>query len=156
MGNEGRAPQFFGVAAGIDRAARGVGLLFVLVALLITTVGIRLVGAILVWLICLLVLLVIWRCYLTPYVELTDDGLVVQGAFAEHHVDYAAVTGMDLTPYGLRIETATQGRVIAWAVQKSAIASWRHRRTRADEVVEQIAARLPDPTVVPAASAPTR
>jgi hypothetical protein len=71
-------------------------------------------------------------------------------------VAYDDVVGMQLTPYGLRIETKTQGRVIAWAVQKSAIASWRRQRTRADNVVEQIAARLPDPGAVLAGSAPTR
>jgi hypothetical protein len=144
MGTEGIPPQFWGVTPAIDRAARGVGLLFVLVALLITTVGIRLVGAVLVWLICLLVLLVVWRCYLTPYVELTEERLVVQGAFAQHSVAYNDILGLRVTPYGLRIETRAQGRVIAWVVQKSAVASWRHQRTRADEVVEQITARLPD------------
>lgn len=142
MGTEAaHPPQFWGVTPGVDRAARGVGLLFVVVAALATTVGITLVGAILVWLVCLVVLVLVWRCYLTPYLELTDDRIVVQGPVGRREVPYDQIRGVRPGMYGLRIQTAAQGQVVAWAVQKSKMAEWAQRRTRADEAAEQIMAR---------------
>jgi Bacterial PH domain len=143
MGTEAVRPQFWGVTPGIDRAARGVGVIFVGVAALFTTVGITPVGAVLVWLVCLLVLVLVWRCFLTPYVELTADRVVVRGPLDRREVRYEEIREVRSGMYGLRIQTATEGRVVAWAVQKSKLAEWAGRRTRSDELAEQIEARLP-------------
>jgi len=151
MGTEAVPPQFWGVTRPIARAASAVALLFVILAVLATAIGLKPVGAVLVWLICLLVLLVVWRCYVTPYVELTLDRIVVQGPFAHHEVPYGEIRDIQPGMYGLRIETTTQGRVIGWAVQKSALAG-KKRCTRSDEVVEQIRARMHDASLLAAST----
>jgi purine-cytosine permease-like protein len=140
-GTEGAPTQVWGVTTAIRRAALGVSLVFIALALVMTAVGIKPVGALLTWLVCLLVILFVWRCYLVPYVELGPDQLVVQGAFASRSVPLDTIRVVRPGVYGLRIETRTEGTIVAWAVQKSKFAEWFHRRTRADRVIEQIVAR---------------
>ncbi len=99
-------------------------------------------GVAAIWLLCIVVLLCVWRWYLVPYVALTADSLVVQGVFARRSVRYGAIRDARPCFYGVRIETTNQGAFVAWAVQKSKFAEWSHKRTVADEVVAEIRERV--------------
>ncbi len=130
------------VSTGVRRAAVVVALAFVVVALASTTAVATVAGVASIWLLCILVMLCVWRWYLVPYVALTADSLVVQGVFAHRSVRYGAITDARPCLYGVRIETTNQGAFVAWAVQKSTFAEWSHKRTAADEVVAEIRERV--------------
>jgi hypothetical protein len=115
---------------------------FVFLAGSLTAFGITLVGAACVWLITILVMLFVLRCYLVPYVALMPDRLVVQGVFAHRSVRYKAIKTARPGTHGLRIETRSHGAFTAWAVQKSTVAEWRHRPTVADDVAAAIMDRV--------------
>ena len=119
-----------------------VALAFVVIALASTTAVASLAGAAAIWLLCIFVMLSVWRWYLVPYVALTADSLVVQGVFAHKSVRYGAIRDARPGPYGVKIETTNQGAFVAWAVQKSTFAQWCHRPTAADEVVAEIKERV--------------
>jgi uncharacterized protein (DUF58 family) len=129
------------VSTPVRKAAVVVALAFVVVALVFTTVG-TVAGATAIWLLCVVVLLSVWRWYLVPYVALTADSLVVQGVFARRSVRYCAITDARPGFYGLKIETTNQGAFSVWAVQKSKFAEWTHKHTVADEVVAEIKERM--------------
>jgi hypothetical protein len=116
--------------------------MFVVVALGATAVGLDARGALALWVVAVLMLLCAWRCYLVPYVALTADRLVVQGAFAQHSVRYSSIRDVRPSLYGLRIRTKAQESLVGWAVQKSKYAEWSHRETTADEVVAEIMERV--------------
>ncbi len=137
-----RPDVLFAVEPGIRRAGLTVSLAFVLVALFLTAIDIAPAGAVLLWLVCVLVMAVIWRCYLVPYIALRSDCVEVQGAFARRSVPYSAIRNVRPGLYGVRIETTDQGDVVAWAVQKSTFSEWLHRETRADVVVAEIMDRV--------------
>lgn len=124
--------------------ALAVSLLFVLIALGSTVVGLAIAGDVVIWALAVLVVLSIWRWYIVPYVALTPDRVVVRGVFSRHAVDYDAIRLARPGLYGVRIETMDQGSFTAWAVQKSKFSEWTHRRTRADTVVAQIMQRVHD------------
>ena len=115
---------------------------FVLVATFLTAIDIAPAGAVLLWLVCVLVMAAIWRCYLVPYIALRSDCVEVQGAFTRRSVRYSDIRHVRPGLYGVRIETTKQGDVVAWAVQKSTISEWFHRDTRADVVVAEIMDRV--------------
>ena len=114
---------------------------FVGVAALLTIFGIKPLGALLVWVMVLLVALCVWRWYLVPYVALTRDSVVVQGAFAHRSVRYSAIARALPSGAGLRIETRGEGVLTAWAIQKSKVSEWTHRETTADDVAAAIMER---------------
>jgi hypothetical protein len=126
----------------IRRSAVAAALGFVLVALVATAIGMSPGGSVGLWAIAVLMLACAWRCYLVPYVALTADRLVVQGAFAQHSVRYSSIRDVRPGLYGLRIRTKAQKSLVGWAVQKSKYAEWSHRETAADEVVAQIMERV--------------
>jgi Bacterial PH domain len=141
--------QVWRVDEPVRRLAVAVSILFVLIALAFTAVGLSAAASIVAWALAFLVVLSVWRWYVIPYVAVTPDAVVVRGVFSQHTVDYDAIRRARPGLYGVRIETMDQGAVTAWAVQKSKFAEWTHRHTRADDVVAQIMDRVHDarPTV---------
>ena len=126
----------------VRRAAVVVALAFVVIAFASTTMVATVAGAAAIWLLCIVVMLSVWRWYLVPYVALTPDSLVVQGVFLHKSVRYGAIRDARPCPYGVKIETTNEGVFIAWAVQKSKFAEWSHKHTVADDVVAEIKKRV--------------
>ena len=125
--------------------ALAVSLLFVLIALGSTVVGLAIAGDVVIWALAVLVVLSIWRWYIVPYVaRRRRTGSWYAGSSSRHAVDYDAIRLARPGLYGVRIETMDQGSFTAWAVQKSKFSEWTHRRTRADTVVAQIMQRVHD------------
>jgi hypothetical protein len=143
MGHTG-PDQAWRVDEVVRRLAVGVSVLFVLIALGATAIGLSPGGAVLMWALAILVTLSVWRWYLVPYVALTRDRVVVRGVFARRTVGYGVIREARPGLYGVRIETEDQGVVTAWAVQKSKFSEWTHRHTRADDVVAEIMDRVSD------------
>jgi hypothetical protein len=135
-------PTVRSVEEPVRRLAVFVALLFVFVAAFLTAIGVRLLGAALVWAMAIGVMLFIWRWYLVPYVALTHDRLEVQGALSWRSVGYGSIRTVTPGSMGLQVETADEGRILIWAIQKSTVSEWRHRRTRADEVAAEIMERV--------------
>jgi hypothetical protein len=136
--------QVWRVDEPVRRVAVGVSLLFVVIALGSTAIGLVVAGAVVMWALAILVVVSVWRWYLVPYVALTPDRVVVRGVFARRTVGYGAIRRAHPGLYGVRIETVDQGFVTAWAVQKSKFSEWTHRHTRADDVVAEIMVRVHD------------
>jgi hypothetical protein len=128
----------------IRRSAVAAGLVFVVVAVGATAIGLDAGGAVALWVISVVVLLCAWRWYLVPYVALTSDRLVVQGVFTHRSVCYSSIREVRPGLYGLRIKTKAQESFIGWAVQKSTFSEWSHRAATADEVVAEIMERVHD------------
>jgi hypothetical protein len=143
------------VPSPIRRSAVTAGFLFVLLALCATAIGLDAVAAVFLWLVAVLILVCAWRWYLVPYVALTRERLVVQGAIARHSVRYSAIREVRPGLYGLRIKTTSEGSFTGWAVQKSKFAEWSHRDTTADEVVAEIMERVQESSPSAAPTAPT-
>jgi hypothetical protein len=143
MAKDGRA-RVWRVDEPVRRLADVVSVLFVVIALGGTAIGLSAAGAVVMWALAILIVLSVWRWYMVPYVAVTTDGVVVRGVFARRTLDYDAIRRARPGLYGVRIETVDQGTVTAWAVQKSKFAEWTHRRTRADSVVAEIMARVYD------------
>jgi hypothetical protein len=134
--------QVWRVDEPVRRLAVWVSRLFVLLALVATAIGEKAGGALVMWVLAVLVILGVWRWFMVPYVALTPDRLVVRGAFARRTVGYGTIRGVHPGLYGVRIETEDQGEVNAWAVQKSKFSELTHRHTRADDVVDEIMDRV--------------
>ena len=132
--------QVWRVADRVRKVAVFAACFFLFLALAATAAGLLLSATALMWAIALLVTVCVWRVYLVPYVALSSEWVVVQGAFAHRAVRYGAIRDARPGLYGLRIKT-TSGAFVAWAVHKSKIAQWLHRDTRADEVAAQIMER---------------
>jgi hypothetical protein len=122
----------------IRRSAVTASFVFVVIALAGTASGLDPASAVSLWLLAVLMLACAWRWYLVPYVALTPDRLVVQGAFAHRSVRYSSIRDVRPGVYGLRIKTKAQESFVGWAVQKS---RW-HRDTTADEVAAEIMERV--------------
>ena len=138
---EESGPLVWRVADHVRKVAVFAAGFFLFLALVATAVGLVLAATALMWLVALLVIVCVWRWYLVPYVALSSDWLVVQGAFAHRVVPCGAIREARPGLYGLRIKTTNGRAFVAWAVQKSKFAEWFHRETRADEVVAQIMQR---------------
>lgn len=134
--------QVWRVADHVRKVAVFAAGFFLFLALVATAVGLVLAATAMMWVVALLVVVCVWRWYLVPYVALSSEWLVVQGAFAHRAVRYGAISEARPGLYGLRIKTTTGGAFVAWAVQKSKFAEWFHHRTRADDVAEQIMERV--------------
>ena len=130
------------VDASVRRLAVYVALLFVLVAALLTAIGINVDGAVILWVMAIAVMLGMWRWYLVPYVALTAERLEVQGVLSQHSVGYGSISGVSPGPMGLQVQTAKEGSILIWAIQKSKVAEWLHKDTRADQVAAAIMARV--------------
>jgi hypothetical protein len=143
-GEGATAEPVWRVPRPIRQCAVVVGLAFVALALGATAVGLEAGGAVILWVMSVLILVCAWRWYLVPYVALTDDRLVVQGVFARHAVRYSSIRDVRPGLYGLRIRTKAQRSLLGWAVQKSTYSEWTRRQTTADEVVAAIMARVHD------------
>jgi hypothetical protein len=138
----GAAHSVWRVPRLIRRTAVAAALVFVLVALGATAIGMDAGSSVGLWAIAVAMLVCAWRCYLVPYVALTADRLVVQGAFAQHSVRYSSIRDVRPGLYGLRVKTKAQKSLVGWAVQKSKYAEWSHRQTTADKVVAEIMERV--------------
>lgn len=73
-----------------------------------------------------------------PAVILTHDELVMRNPFSTDRIPLREVVVLDPGYSGLSVMTAGKGAYVAWAVQKSNIAYWAGRHTRADHVAEEI------------------
>ena len=140
--------QVWRVADHVRKVAVFAAVFFLFLALVATAVGLLLAATALMWAVALLVVVCVWRWYLVPYIALSSEWLVVQGAFAHRAVRYRAIREARPGLYGLRINTTTDGVFVACAVQKSKFAEWLHRETRADELVAQIMQRVDQPIPV--------
>lgn len=81
-----------------------------------------------------------WRFSLYPAVILTETELIVRNPYGQRRVALPDVVDAAPGYGGLTVTTSTGEHVVAWAVQKSNLATWTGRRTRADEVAEAIVA----------------
>lgn len=97
----------------------------------------------LIWWSGLLLVPWVWRWAFVPYVALKADGVFIQNRITSKFVPYPEITRVSGGYYGLTLRTSRGDVVIAWAVQKSNLARWLHRQTRADEVAQAIVARAP-------------
>jgi hypothetical protein len=140
--------QVWRVADNVRKIAVFAAAFFLFLALVATAVGLLLAATALMWAVALLVVVCVWRWYLVPYVALSSEWLVVQGAFAHKAVRYRAIREARPGLYGLHIKTTTGRVVVACAVQKSKFAEWLHRETRADELVAEIMERVDHPVPV--------
>ena len=124
------------------RLAVYVALLFVFVAALLTAIGINVGGAIILWVMAIAVMIGMWRWYLVPYVALNAEDLEVQGVLSLRSVGYGSISDVSPGAMGLQVQTAKEGSVLIWAIQKSKMAEWLHKDTRADQVAAAIMERV--------------
>jgi hypothetical protein len=73
-----------------------------------------------------------------PSVTLTDTDVEVRNPLRTRRVPLGEIADAKTGYGGLRIETRDGRAVNAWAVQKSNLASWSGRHTRADDVADAI------------------
>jgi hypothetical protein len=95
---------------------------------------------VLLWILTVVVALGAWRYGFVPYVEATDDELIVRNAFSTKSFSWSDIKTITPRSMGLVIITA-EDRLIpghAWAVQKSRAARWTNTRTRADAVTRTL------------------
>jgi hypothetical protein len=130
------------VEESVRRLAVYVALLFVFVAALLTAIGINVDGAIILWVMAIAVMVGMWRWYLVPYVALNAENLEVQGVLSLRSVGYGSINDVSPGPMGLQVQTAKEGSVLIWAIQKSKVAEWLHKDTRADQVAAAIMERV--------------
>jgi len=136
------APTLWRVERAARRLAVAVALLFVLLATFLTAIGITPGGAVGLWLVAIAVMLAVWRWYLVPYVALQADDLEVQGVLSLRSVRYGAIRSVRPGARGLEVQTAKEGAVVIWAIQRSKISEWLHRESRADRVAAAIMERV--------------
>jgi hypothetical protein len=75
---------------------------------------------------------------LRPYVALTDADLVVRNPLRARRISIGHVSRVAPGYGGLTVTTTGGTQIVAWAVQKSNLAQWTGRHTRADDVAEAI------------------
>jgi len=95
---------------------------------------------VLLWILTFVVALGAWRYGFVPYVEATDDELVVRNAFSTKSFSWSDIRTITPRSMGLAIITA-EDRLIpihAWAVQKGRGARWTNTRSRADVVTRAL------------------
>lgn len=74
---------------------------------------------------------------LRPSITLTNSELVIRNKFRTYRIDLNTIVRVDAGYHGVGVQTR-HGQVHGWAVQKSNLARWLGRETRADLVVEAI------------------
>ena len=90
---------------------------------------------------CVFLLLVaagLWRCGLYPRVVLTPTELTIQNPLRTHRVPLSQIVAAAGDWSGVVVTTAGGREVAAWAIQKSNLAKWRNRPTRADKAADAI------------------
>jgi len=75
---------------------------------------------------------------LRPFVALSDTELVIRNPWGLRRVELSDISRVDVGYSGLTITTTTGSQIVAWAVQKSNLAKWTGRQTRADQVAATI------------------
>jgi hypothetical protein len=75
---------------------------------------------------------------LRPYVAVGSEGIEVQNPVRRHQISWSNVIGVTPGYSGLSFQTKDGKTVTAWAVQKSNLATWRGKETRADRVAAEI------------------
>ena len=130
------------VEEAVRRLAVYVALLFVFVAALLTAIGINVDGAIILWVMAIAVMVAMWRWYLVPYVALNAENLEVQGVLSLRSVGYGSIDSVRPGSMGLQVQTNKEGAILIWAIQKSKVAEWLHKDTRADQVAAAIMERV--------------
>jgi len=133
--------QVWRVPAAVRAMAVSVFGLFVTLAAVLTAIDASVVGVLCFWAATLLVLWGVWRWFLSPYVALTDEHLVVQGVFLHRVEPYTSIRSATPGLYGMQIETDAPDSFMAWAVQKSKLSEWLDRTTGADELAAAIMTR---------------
>lgn len=84
---------------------------------------------------------------LRPFISADTEGVHVQNPVRRHNLSWEEIREVVPGYHGLEIMTREDEMVIAWAVQKSNLAGWLSRRTRADDVadfLQQAAEQGPD------------
>lgn len=79
-----------------------------------------------------------WLFGLRPHVELTDDAVIVQNPLRRSVLGLGSITEVRASYGGLIFDVHWNRAVTAWAVQKTNLAGWVGRRTRADEIAERL------------------
>jgi hypothetical protein len=82
-----------------------------------------------------------WRGALHPYVRADDVLLTIRNPLATHRVSFAEIEGATPGYNGVTVHRRDGTAVTAWAVQKSNLAAWRDKHTRADELCDYVNAR---------------
>jgi hypothetical protein len=82
-----------------------------------------------------------WRYVLHPAIIAAPDGLTIRNPWRTHARSWDDVVDCQPSYYGIAVADRHGGGVYAFAVKKSNVATWRERRTRADEVAEGLARR---------------
>lgn len=75
---------------------------------------------------------------LRPSITLTNSELVIRNKFRTYRIDLNTIVRVDAGYHGVGVQTRHGQVVHGWAVQKSNLARWLGRQTRADLVVEAI------------------
>ena len=75
---------------------------------------------------------------LRPSIALTSSELVIRNRFRTYRIDLNTIARVDAGYHGVCVQTRHGQVVHGWAVQKSNVARWLGRHTRADLVVEAI------------------
>jgi hypothetical protein len=75
---------------------------------------------------------------LRPSITLTDSEVVIRNKFKMYRIDLKTIVRLDAGYHGIRVQTRHGQEVHGWAVQKSNLARWLGRQTRADLVVKAI------------------
>ncbi|MFI7440782.1 hypothetical protein [Nonomuraea indica] len=73
-----------------------------------------------------------------PCIMLTDDSVIVRNPYKTQHISLAGVARVSAGYDGICITMRDGSQIVAWAVQKSNLARWLGRRTRADAVVDRL------------------
>jgi hypothetical protein len=81
------------------------------------------------------VVLLSFRFALWPKISLTNEQIIVRNPLRTIRIEVSRIEVVEAGYGGIVIATSDNVMEIAWAVQKSNLTGWLHRRTRADEVV---------------------
>jgi hypothetical protein len=89
-----------------------------------------------------------WRGALHPFVRADDTELTVRNPLGTHRLPWKEVEGATPGYSGVTVYRRNGAPVTAWAVQKSNLAAWRNKQTRADALCDYVNSRtagsLPD------------
>jgi hypothetical protein len=142
MASASASSKVWRVEEPVRRLAVCVALFCLFVAAFLTAIGVVFPRAAVLWVMAIGAMLCMWRWCLVPYVALTPDHLEVQGVLSRRSVGYGSIRRVTPGSLGLRLETADDGRILIWAIQKSKFAEWLHQKTRADDIAAEIMERV--------------
>jgi hypothetical protein len=142
MASASASSKVWRVEEPVRRLAVFVAIFFLFVAAFLTAIGVVFPGAAVLWVMAIGAMLLMWRWCLVPYVAMTSDHLEVQGVVSRHAVAYGSIRSVTPGSMGLQVETADDGHVLVWAIQKSKVSEWLHQKTRADDIAAEIMERV--------------